>query len=747
MKNTRFLVTAIIAASLAGLTFTSCDKKPQTPAGDGGANPAEAAKPDESSKIKAPAEPAAEVGDIAGAYGFVAKLPNDVEAFDASYRLHEIWTALANSKWAAAVLEIPPIKSDPNIIQMRKQWNSAQGEQIREILAQIFGNEWIVAMPAGFSDQFKPWMDLMAIYQSTILEGAIMSGMSGSKVTQEKMQKLIADAAPELVPALAKCDVPSMMFVAKAGKIRKIVDDLTKQLVAKVGVDLPPAFETQTFKVADKYEFRSISVSAKKLIAQFQEVQLELKLKQQLGDEATAKKVIAALSTKRAEIAWGWVDDNLVVSIGSNHDHVKFAGSEAGSALAIAAVAERARQFAPKKPTSLSYVSKLMLEKLGGGIEFAERFKNVAEELAGILKPDQIAAMVADARKLEARAKVVFKNTYDAQVVVAYTDAGLRMESFGGPRDAMLDSSKPLMFANLATPGTFLLFNGRTNGVRSTAVTDFIEEGVAVGWGWYEKYGRTMIPEKEREGAAMIEAMAVPMLKDFWKAGRKLGAALGDESAFVFDTVGVVPDLENAPPFLKEGKMPRLAYVVEMKDRAGVSAAWTSFAGLIKQIATLAGGAGGAAAGPDGGAAAPKFPEPQMKKEGDLEIHYVPLPVKTGDLLPHIAIAKDRWIISTSPSLSTEIASKPANSTGTALSGNLMVNFTALFDHAEAWLAVVDKNAKAIMGANAEGFQASKPLIDLAIKLARSLQRLEVKMFEEGGKSRISAHLKLQDLK
>ncbi len=736
MKKTRFLITTI---ACAGFTFTACDNKsakPEEKSPEPGKS-ADTAKPAAAPKPVAPLAPAADVSKIAGAYGFVAKLPRNVDGFSANYRMHDLWVSLVNSKWAAALLELPPVKSDPGFAKVRDQWNSPEGMQGREVFAQVFGNEYVVAMPAGFAEQMKPWQELLSVYQSTMVQGLFMAGVSGKPASPQKMQEMLRGAAPELATALAKCEIPSLIFVAKAGKIRQLVDQVTKEFVAKIGTELPPAFETEKFKIADKYEFQSVSIAAKKLIAQFEEVKIELQLKELLGSAAAAKEAVAALSTKRAELAWGWVDDYLVVSIGRDHSHVKFATSEADSALANPEVAARATQYLDKKPFGLSYLAKSLFEKLDGGIEFAESFKSVAEELKGILKDDQIAAMVTDVKKIEGRAQGLFKTTYDAQVQIGYWDAGLHLESFGGPRNGMLDASKPLAFSNLMTPSTFMLLDGRTNGKQSKATTDFIEEVAGTAWGWYEKFGRTMVPETERQGAAMVETLAIPMVKSFWQASRKLGAALGDEAAFVFDTAGVVPKIKDVPEFFQQGKIPRLAYVVEMKDRAGVSAAWTGYSTIIKQIAGLAGGA-------EGG---PKIPEPTMKKEGDTEIHFLPLPVETGDLLPHVAISKDRWILSTSPSLSATIATTSANTAGPSLSGDIRLNFTALYDLAGVWLGVLDKNTADIMGPDAKGFQEAKPLIEAGLKLARSIQGLDVKVSEEASQSRVSVHLKLQDAK
>ncbi len=734
-------------AATLGLTFTACEKKPadtpKPPQADGtsastpapSTSPAAAPGAKTSAPAPAPAPAAAEVAKLGETYGFIGRLPKDVEGFGASYRLHDLWAAFAGSKWAATVLDLPPVKSNPDFIKLQQQWNSDQGKQARELMEAFFGNEFTVVMPAGFTGKLGPWVELFSVYQQTVLQAYFTMAMSGGAPDPSKMQQVIKDAAPQFIPVLTKCELPPFYVAFKASQVRPMVDGVLKQFTQMIGSELPPAFEPGQFKVADKYDFQSVSVNAKKLVAQFQEAQIELQLKELLGDEAKAKEALNAIVAKRVEVAWGWVDDYIVLAFGSDHNHVKLAASVADSALSIPDVAKRGGQFAAQRPHGLSFLSKATFEALAGKIEFADHFKSFAEELAGILKPDQIEAMVADARRLESKAQALFANTYDSAVQVDIWDGGFRSEMFGGARNKTFDSSKPLTFGSLAGAATLMLLDGRTNAAHSKATSDFIEDAAATLWGWYEKYGRTMVPESERQGAAMIEATAKPMLVDFWRSSRKLGQGLGDESALVIDLSGPVPKLPDVPPFVTEGKFPRIAWVSELKDRAAVSEAWKGYSSLIKQVAALANQAGA-------------IPEPQMKQEGDAELYYVPLPMPTDDLLPHVAITKDRWMISTAPSFTKEVLAKAgAPASGQPFGGHWDLNFTALWDYADLWLKVLDKNGSQVFSpSDAKGYEEARPLIDIGLKLARSLQGLEWHLHDEGGLSRNSVRLKLKDL-
>ncbi len=748
-------VTALFVAA----AFTACDKAPEkptvpqpepakpatekaaevpkpVPAQIAPANPALTQPAAEAAK---PAAQAADIAKVASTYGFAARLPKDVEGFSAIYHLHDIWVSFSNSKWATTLLDLEPVKKDPQIQNSIKQWNSPEVQKVKDLAEAILGNEFLVVQPAGFADKVLPLEEAVTKLSEAYIQQAFLAGLSGKKMGPKEIQTLMQNAAPELIPAFAKCDVPPLLFITKAGQAKADIDAAFKQLAGLIGTKLPPGFELGSFKVADKYEFQTLSVVAKKLVAQFQEVQFELQLKELIGDAAKAKELVAQISAKRADLAWGWVNDYFVVSIGADHSHVKFAASEAESALAISDVARRAVQFAGKKPLGLAYVSKLLFEKFAPQIEFADKFKGISNELRGILKPEHITAMQADVKKLEGKAQTLFTRKFDPMVSVSYVEGGIHADNFGGLRNSSYDSSKPLGFASLATPASFLFLDSRDNGAHSKAVLDFIEEGASTVWSWYEKYGRTMVPEEERKGAAMVEGMAKPMVEQLWKSGRLLGKALGDESAFILDLNGNMPKIPDTfPPFLDGGKIPRIAYVAELKDRAALAESWKGFSGLIKQIAAFV----PPTALPQG------VPEPVMTKDGDVELHFIPLPVPTDDLLPHIAISKDRWIISTSPSFSKEIASKAATNTGPALGNNDQVNFSALWDLAEVWLGILDKNAEQMLGpVEAKEFQHDRPLVGTILKLARCLKGIESQISEESGQARMSVHIKVEDLK
>ena len=427
-------IFASTAALAVAATFVACDKKsvdqPAAPQ-NGTAAPSSPTKAADAVKnAVASALPSADIAAIRGAYGIAVQLPKSVEAFSVNLNLHDLWVKLSNSKWAATLINLPALKEEPKFQQFLQQWNSPQAAKAKEIVDALFGSEIAVAYPAGFTDKAMPWLELMSEVQGLQMQRAFMTAMSGGRPPDSA--KVFREAAPEIIPALVKCDIPPMLLAFKAVKAKADIDGGLSMALQQLGMRLPPGVEIGKFRLADKYDFQNITLNAAKLVEAMQEEMIRGQLAELLGDEAKAKETVATLKKKHIEIAWGWVGDYLILSLGSDHAHVKFAGGPADSALAIPAVARRAVEFAAKKPLSIGYAAAPMLEKLHGKLEFADAFKKVSDELSTLLKPEHIAAMQADVKKFEGKAQALYAAKFDPMISVSYLEGGIRAETFGG---------------------------------------------------------------------------------------------------------------------------------------------------------------------------------------------------------------------------------------------------------------------------------------------------------------------------
>ena len=134
--NRAFIPVTALAVSWS---FVACDKpaektaeQPVKPAAEQVAKAADATKAavdKVASAVTAAVAPAADASKLGDTYGFVARLPKDVEMFSAAYRMHDMWLSIANSKWGAAVVDL--MKKEPQGQQMLEQWKSDPDKLVR----------------------------------------------------------------------------------------------------------------------------------------------------------------------------------------------------------------------------------------------------------------------------------------------------------------------------------------------------------------------------------------------------------------------------------------------------------------------------------------------------------------------------------------------------------------------------------------------------------------------------------------
>lgn len=702
--------------AIAALIFPGCDK----PGSDANGS-AEGVVTSQVEKA-----PATDMTQLAQQYGFAAMLNKNVEAFSSGYQLQKVWAAISNSKWANGVLSLKELKQNPEFMEMVSQWKSSMGGQIREKLESVLGTEVHLVMPHGFSEKLKPWIDAYQTMYWQMIQADLMekAGGQASENSQEKLQQAIMAH----LPTLLKCEIPPVVLVSKAVKSKKEIDEIFGGL-AEGKLPLPPtAMEFGEFEVGPKHKFNFLHIKAKELLPP----NIEETLQALLGDPVKARQSRARLAAKKVELSWGWVGDYFVIGLGPDHEHIKLAISPEKSALAIPEVLKHASEFASKKPISLSYASKEYQQAFVTKPDLMGGFDALSGFLSGTLKQEQLVKMREDVEKLNERVKEFAAMEFDPSVAVTYLENGIYFESRGGQRmGKMLDSSKALSFSRLADAHSGIFINAREaqGGVK---LADLVEHTSTMVWNWYDTFGQQMVPEESRPQAQAFQMMAVPMAKQIWSALRNLGKALGSEAAFIIDLNGPMPKLPDAPPAIAGGKLPRIAFVAHLKDRAAASEAWKGFAKVMDDLRKL------------GGEAAPPVGESTMKKVGDTEVHSIPIPmpIPAEDVLPNVTITNDRWIVSTSSSFSQDLATKPSES-GAAMGYHAAANFTSIWNFADGWLKIADQMVPPDKAAE---YQANRPLLGSLLELARSMVSAELKISETAGKMHMSGHLKLQDI-
>lgn len=647
-------------------------------------------------------------------YGLAARLPKDTEAFASVYRLSTLWEGFKSSNFLKKVMANEELVRELKIDEAIQQWNSNPDlQQYGGMAASILGSEVTVIAPAGFTEKMTAILQQLPKLQSAyFMARPQIGGNSGP--------------SKEFIPMLesvASLELPPVSIALKAGKHKDTLVSLLGMAVAQIPSEAKDKLEmSQSESGGGKFEH--IKVTLGKAMPKKEQTQMRKDLGKAMGEEkgnALADKLLAL----SAEFSWGWVDDYLILSIGSGHGHLKFV-SAADSILTAPEVAPRAAQFAAKNPLLFSYTSQKSLRAIGelGGL--FDTLATLAEAGKTAGAPIDLDNVIAMLKQLDTKARALWPNDADAAVGAAWWEGGLRFESFGGPKPRAFDNSKPLTLGSLANDKTLLLLEGRSNGPFRDKVFELFEEAIVSIWQIYQKQVKPELPSETRQQVAMGEMVAVPMVKELWKAFQSFRGAMGNESALIVNLDGAIPSIPqiNLPPDIAEkGRVPRMVWVSELADRKKLTESWSGLKTIISSAAAILGSQSGM-----------NIPtEPTTITEGSLELYGYKLPLDTGDAWPHTAATATHWFFGTAPSLTKEIAAKSPAATGPACGSHWKVNVTALWNYADEWLKILptppDKEEN----------------IKLALSLARSFQGVELRFAEENGQAHDTLHLSIKD--
>jgi hypothetical protein len=718
MKPRLLHYTSALLISATPLFTTSCGKDESS--ASGGAS---------KSGASASASPAASGEVSAPAWGFAARLPKTTEGFVAFYRSADMVEGFLGSNWFKKLTSLPPVAAQWEGVKANFE-SDPQAKEALALAKEIAGKEAVFVLGEGATESGVQLASALA----PLLKVAFMSGMqSGIKRAAEGTEtvpsgpafgEVLANLPPEqlaeIVSGLVEVEIPPLLAAVKAGSAREKIDGFMNQALASMPPEAQEKIEKMDFGVSGN-KFRSLKVTLSKAMPPEVQDAMKQQLAAMMGDPAKGAAAAEKVLAKTIEASWGWVDDYLVVGLGKDHSHVRLA-TLADSVLSLPEVAPRAAAWQEKKPVMLSYVSQETSRALGG------MFGGIMGTLASLAEagkanaPFPLDPLIADLKKLDARAKEIWPNDPNAAVAAAWWDGGLNIEGFGGPKPRAFDASKPLTYASLAGPATVMFYNSRVNEAESDKTFAFVGEAAETLYSSFQKNILPNLPNEQKTQIGVGASMAVGMVQAVWNNFQAFRAALGAESAVLVNLDGVMPPLPDVPAELKDMKVPRLLMVSELKDREKLTAAWKGIGDIIGGLIATTG--------------APIKPTPTEKTEGELTMWGWELPMDLGDHWPHFAVAGDRWFSSTSPTLTKETAAKAPAASGPSIGMQLKINFAALW-------TMVDNLVSRIPADGAE----QKAMMTRLLPLLRSLGELDARCGAVSGTAHHQLTIRVSDAK
>jgi|GEM_PF-2528991 len=702
----------ILAMALLGLLPAACNKK--TPIAENPGNPAKPAEVSLEPKLRA-------------AYGFAVQVPSNSEGYAAFYGVGKLWKDIKQSKTLAAILANPLVHqatANPSVQQAKAMVSSnPEAGMWRAIASDVFGNEAFIEFAPGSAEKLRLLMQVSDEMRMANIQNSIAGG---------KAAKSGENLPAALLPYLKTLDMPPVVLGFK----------LTSQKAAlgaqleRGEKNLPPGVELTTFNVNGNVPFKSIVVTVGKVLPPPQQEQLKQWITANTPDPKQADDTYQALLARHLEVAYGFLGDYFVASIGADHSHLKFASNFGESILSKPEVAVAAN-YADKPVFSFSWSSAELIAASQRKFEMMAYYERFKAAITKVLSPADAQKLADDLKRLDGESQAVIARDFTPMVGVSYRDHGLRSEGFGGIKAT--GATGAVKFSSVPSDSTFLWMDSQSNPVFGAALRTWVEDFSTTSYDTFQRVGLQYLTDEQKAQFTLFQTEAVPRITELYKISRdQFVKSLGSENAMALDLAGPMPDVPMIPPPIHDGgRMVRLAYLSDVKDRALLGQSWDSYMKFARGLAQVV----------PQTAMFGALPDPVSETVDGVVLSYFKLPMPTGDLLPNIATTDKTFVVSTSRSYALELTKAAAKSAPGAkpLTFDFRMNSRAAFDFVDKWMAIAAQfPALFFKGdqAKAEEFRKAQPDIAALLRSLRSFEGMDVQVYEENGLRRISSAIR-----
>jgi len=460
------------------------------------------------------------------------------------------------------------------------------------------------------------------------------------------------------------------------------------------------------------------------------------------GEEIT-DALIGAIAKKDLIVVTGTVGDYVVLMMGGTEEGLTLASAPKDSILGTDELAF-ADAFADKQLLSLAYGGK-------------EVWDTLAKE-SGILAPYALGMRdgisggdgLGDTRDLEAMFQIISDREKALLALgkandtgmVAYTEDGLKIESFGSFDNGSVDWDAETTLAHLGDSGDNLLFmNLAGDAVYEEKMLEYVEAIVETAYAATVKLSSLEVDAPELAEMKEFTKLFDEKFRDdalglYSAFGGDFSDGIGNESAIVIDLKGSVPAVPGLPQeVVDEGKAPRITLLAPVSDRAKLASAWaemnTRATAILAKVSEMT------------GEDIPML-KPMSSDSNGAKTWFFSMPFFEDDFMPSVTVS-DKWFAaSTSKTQAVDLISK-AEAGGEAGKGlKFYLNFTALAQYADEMLAMADKNSAAFFTSESDldEFNSNKAMVRDVIDACNEFDSLTWTSAKENGMIRGTIHFK-----
>lgn len=454
----------------------------------------------------------------------------------------------------------------------------------------------------------------------------------------------------------------------------------------------------------------------------------------------TVDALMATLSKKNLVFATGTIGDYVVLMIGGDEASMKLV-AEPKDSLGGSEKMNFIDEFGDKPFVSISYgdqqALKTIMDQAGGAASYALGFR---EGIAGgeMRDIEELLQLLAEREKV-----LLAMTTTSASGMVAYLDAGLKIDSFGGYDKGGVNWSAPTQLAHLGDNSENLLFlNYSTNAAYNEQVGEYLELIAETAYAMAMKFSALEIEDPKM--AEMKEYLKIfnadfreDMLGLYQAMSGDFMDGLGQETAFVIDMKGAMPALPGVSQvFVDKGRAPRMAMISPVTDREKLKNAWqkmnthsTSLLGKVSEMFEK------------------KMPmQKPIKIDNDgLVTWFISIPFMQDDFMPSVTL-NDDWFVASSSKLQAGDLIGKAKLGGDSGEGiKFQMNFKVLSDYADEMFKVAEGNLDTIFDDEADRakFIEEKSSILKMIDATREFESMSWDVRKVDGQVRSQIHFKM----
>lgn len=738
----KYLFISLLAGAVA---FTSCKEKVTPSSSDDSAAPADQGQSVAPTPKPDPIKPTASVEDRAAKLGFAKYMPKNLASYEAFYNGREAVEELLKTPIGEFILER---MADEGVTLD----DLTEDEQVASQLA-MYGEEYFAAYGEGTPKAFNlamKFLERAAYYGARTgvfaADAQVRDGEFDPESPAVLLDGPLDGGIKELLAMFAEAEMPAFYQGAKVSdeESREFVALQMEQAVSMLQMMGGEAVEELTIQRGEN-EFTGYKIAGAKLVELMD--QEDMSEMEEFIDSADITAFKTSLAKKNLVAISGVVGDYVILFVGKSADDFVLVDNAEDSVCANPKMAY-IDSYLEKDIIYAGFSDGGMMENVGSLSAFGYRM--ISSAVSGAGKGLSEATSMGDTRDVEALLESLASQGQALAKLFTATDAGyvfyledgIKAESYGGPNMPGIDFGKTHTLAPLETgEGTLIFANWTSNEAYNQKVLEYMDTLGETSYTLSKRIAALDIDDGDfrefKEGLDLFDKNFRTDALELWKALRvDLSAGLGAESALVVDVNGSFPKVPDVPQvLLKQGKVPRIAYVSQVSDREKLQASWerinASAENILKTISEMQG---------------EEIPMqvPMSSEKNELKTWFIPIPFQNDDFVPSISVSDELFFASTSKTFSEGLAASFKEGGGASRDGAwLHVDFTVLNAYAQQWFKLIEDNADDVFPDEdmRDDVMANREKIRKALKALETLKKMTMHTRSEGGRTRVSLHM------